>query len=114
GHIHGNEILQIIGQVLQIEELARLDLREAQADFRVGAGKIWVDSLALHSQNLKLTAHGSIRIDDGKITSEARLDVNEKISAKIPDIIGKEMTRAENGEGNYIDFAIKGTLSKPK
>ena len=30
GHIHGNEILQIIGQVLQIEELARLELREAR------------------------------------------------------------------------------------
>ena len=114
GHVRENAILQIIGQVLQIDELARLDLSEAQADFLVASGSVWIDPLVLQSPNLKLTVRGSIRLEDKKIAADARLEMNQKITAKIPAIIGNQLKRAENGDGSYIDFAIRGTVDKPK
>ncbi len=114
GHIRGNEILQLIGQVLQIEELSRLDLTAGQVDFRIGDGKIWVDSLVLDSPNLQLTVHGTIRLDDQKIAAEARLSLHERGARKIPDLIRKQLLRTDGAGGNYLDFALKGSLKKPR
>lgn len=114
GQIRQYEFLQLLGQALQIDELGHLTLREAQADYRVVNGTVWVDRLFLESPNLQLQAHGTVK-PDGKLKLNARLFINRRFSERLPSFI---LTSFQGGTDadplRYIDFPISGTITKPQ
>jgi type II secretion system protein N len=113
GQIQQYEFLQMLGKGLQIEELMQLTLRNAQADYRIENGDILLDQLLLESPNLKLTAQGTVHLD-GALDLRARLTIYPKISHQLPRIIAENFTPVENSDQRYVDFDVKGTISKPK
>ena len=113
GQIQQYEFLQMLGKGLQIEELMQLTLRNAQADYRIENGDILLDQLLLESPNLKLTAQGTVHLD-GALDLSARLTIYPKIIHQLPRIIAENFTPVENSDQRYVDFDVKGTISKPK
>ena len=107
------EIFQMLGQGLQIPDLIELNLKTAQADVRIVSGIVNVDKLILESQNLQLTAQGTIG-SDGKLALNARLTVNGTISSRLPSFILTYFKPADTPDSRYIDFGIGNTLSHPK
>jgi uncharacterized protein involved in outer membrane biogenesis len=113
GQIKEYEFLQMLGQALQIEELVQLKLQQAQLDFRIDDGKIWIDQLILQSQNLSLGAQGFVKLD-GKMELHARLSVNPRISRKLPSFVTGNFKPVENSDMRSLDFDVTGTISKPR
>jgi len=111
GRMQNIEIFQTLGQVLQIPDLVELNLKTAEVDERMVNGVINVDELLLVSQNLQLTARGTIGID-GKLELDARLTINGAISDRLPSFILTNFKTDNNTR--YIDFRIGNTLTHPK
>ena len=109
-----HEFFQLLGQALQIDELAMLNLKQAQLDYRVGDGAVWIDALSLLSTNLQLQAHGTVRLPDGKLQLDARLMVNGRISRQLPAFIDANFQPGSEPDQRFIDFAIGGTAGKPQ
>ncbi len=112
GRMEQYPLLQIIGQALQIDELTRLELRQAQVDLRVGENRVFVDSLVLESANLSLTASGETRFD-GRLDLDAGLAVDPKITRQLPNWVAVNFKPVEGSERKMIHFGINGTLQHP-
>jgi hypothetical protein len=112
GHLRV-DLLQILGQALQIPDLAELNLRTAEADVRIVSGVVKVDKVVFLSQNLQLTGHGTIGAD-GKLALDARLTINGTISSRLPSFILSYFKPGDTGDSRHIDFAIGNTLAHPK
>jgi len=113
GRMENMELFQMLGQGLQIPDLVELNLKTAEADARVVSGVVYVDKLVLESQNLQLTAHGTIGTD-GKLALDARLTINEVISSRLPAFILTYFKPGEIADTRSIDFGIGNTLAHPK
>lgn len=113
GRIRQYELFETLSQALRIEELAKLELSQAEAEFRLGDERVRVESLRLQSPNLKLAATGLIGFN-AKLDLDARLSVNQKISAQLPQFIEDNFAPIEGTNERAIEFDIKGTLDEPK
>lgn len=113
GRIRQYEFFQSLGQALKVEELARMDLQQAQLDYRLDDGVVVVDPLVLQTANLKLTARGEVEWD-GRMALEARLDVNPKISKRLPDFVRDNFAQVEGSDARYVDFDLSGTVANPQ
>jgi type II secretion system protein N len=113
GTLKQYEFLQLLGQILQIEELMQLTFQRADAQFHVSDSKVWIDRLTLESPNLKLTATGKAKFN-GRLDLDARLVINQKIARQLPAPIEANFTAMGDVGERYVDFDITGTLEKPK
>jgi type II secretion system protein N len=113
GKMQNIELLQMLGQGLQIPDLVELSLQTAEVDARVVSGEVYVDKLVLQSQNLQVTAHGTIA-GDGKLAMDARLTVNGTIIERLPKFILSYFKPGDTAESKYIDFGIGNTIQHPK
>jgi type II secretion system protein N len=113
GRMQNIEILQMLGQGLQIPDLVELNLKTAEVDARVTSGVVDIDKLVLQSQNLELTAHGTIE-PGGKLGMDARLTINGVISERLPGFILTYFKPGDTADSRYIDFGIGNTLAHPK
>jgi len=113
GQLNQYEIFQMLGKILQIEELLQLNLEQASASWRIENGVILVDQLILKSANLRLTAHGTVQ-PDGRLDLDANLAINKKISRQLPDFIEENFIPVENSDLRSLDFKIYGTASRPR
>jgi len=113
GRLEQMPLFQLIGKVLQIEDLTNMELRQAQLDLRADQGTVFVDSLVMESPNLSLTANGTSK-PGGKLDLSARLAVNAKISRKLPKWVDANFQPVTGSERRAIDFNIGGTLERPQ
>ena len=104
------ELFQTIGQVLNIQELSDLRLKDAHGDFRVGGEKVTFDQLTLTAANLQLGAKGTVRFDQ-KVSLEAQLGVEDKIVKQLPDLVRESFGTTDSGL-RTIDFNITGSTEK--
>ncbi|MGA3170783.1 MAG: type II secretion system protein GspN [Chthoniobacteraceae bacterium] len=113
GRMQDIELLQMLGQGLQIPDLIELNLKTAVADATVVNGMVNVNQLLLESQNLQLAAKGTI--DSGeKLHMDARLTIDGAISERLPTFILNYFTPGGADDSHYIDFQIGNTLTHPK
>jgi len=113
GQFKGIELLEMLGQGLQIPALSELKLDTAEVDARMAGGETDVDNLVLQAQNLKLTAYGTIA-DNGRLKLEARLTIYGEHVGQVPDFIMKSFKQGSTPDSKYIDFEIGNTLKHPK
>jgi len=113
GKMQDIELLQMLGQGLQIPDLVELNLKTAEVDARVVSGIVYVDKLVLQSQNLQVTAHGTVG-SEGKLALNARLEVNGRIIERLPPFILTYFKPGDTADSRYIDFGIGNTLEHPK
>ncbi len=113
GQVKNYSLLQTIGTALGIEELAEMNLSQAQADFRLGQKRVWLDSLLLESQNLRLLVWGRAKYTGG-LDLKAQLAVNPKIQKQLPDFVIKNFHPLPNSDLMAIDFTITGNFKSPR
>jgi len=112
GQLRQLELLQTIGQILEIRELSDFHLKDAYADFHVSGERVHVDQLVLAAPDLQLSAKGTIKFDQ-RVSLDAQLSVEEAIVKRLPQPVGEGFATADNGR-RTIDFEIRGTTSKLK
>ena len=113
GQFHQIELLQMLGTLLQIEELSQLNFQQATASWRIENGSVQLDQLVLQSTNLRLSAKGVVELN-GRLNLAANLIINQKISHQLPDFIESNFQPVQNSDDRSLDFKIFGTTTRPR
>ncbi len=107
------EFLVKLGELLRVDELQLLTLKDAKLDITIGDKRVQVDDLILQSENLIIRGQGPVRFD-GKMELEARLMVNKKLQQQLKGLIGKNFQPSEDPEYRQVPFNVTGKISSPK
>lgn len=113
GQVRQYSVLEALGQLLQIEELRQLRLDDAHVKYRVSPGVVTVDELVLRSENLRLSANGTISFD-GRLQLASQLAVNEKIRKQLFRAIRENFQPIDEPGFTAVNFEIGGTVERPK
>ncbi len=118
GRFRQLELFQTIGRILNIQEFADFHITEGQTEFKVAGQKLLIERLSLQAASLEMTAKGTVRLEkndknERKLTLDARLSVDEAIVARLPGKVPEAFT-ADSAGRRGIDFAVTGSLDKPK
>jgi hypothetical protein len=107
------DVIRQIGDLLGVDELKMLDLKQADANLTIRDGKVAVDKIAIASNNFIMDATGESSFD-GKLNLGARFHVNEKIRKESRGLIGANFEPSETEGYTHMPFRISGTLARPK
>ena len=105
--------LRQLGELLRINELRVLELRNAQTALTIRNGKILVDRLELESSNLLMDANGEARFD-GSLDLNARFHVTQKLLKDSLGFMGSKFQPSEREGYAHMPFSITGNISRPK
>ena len=107
------EIIRQLGELLRVDELQMLKLKNAEAVFAIRDSSVIVEQLELTSENLMIDAVGSAAFN-GDLDLQARLHVNEKLRKETRGLIGKNFQPSETEGFSHMPFSITGSLARPK
>ena len=114
GHVSNWNLFRQIGEVLRSDKLQQFDINEAQANYHLADGKVFVDEVVLKASDLTLTGQGPIDLNDGAISLKCRLTIGGSITRQIPDFLMENFGRDDVANTRYVDFDVYGTVSRPK
>lgn len=107
------ELIRQLGELLRVDELRLLTLKNAEAEFKIADNQVVVESLLLASENLMIDAVGTAGFT-GNLDLQARLHVNEKLRKETRGLIGKNFQPSEAEGYAHMPFSITGSLARPK
>ena len=113
GQVQQYSLLVALGQLLQIEELRQLHFDQAQMRYHINPGVITIDELLLRSQNIRLSAAGTVSFE-GKLKLESQLAVSEKMRGQLFRAIRENFQRIDEPGYSAVSFQITGTVGRPK
>lgn len=113
GQLQQYSLFVALGQVLQIEELTRLHLEQAEAKYHVTPGLVTIDELILRSPNIRLTATGTVNFN-GKLHLNSQLAINDKVRGQLFKPIRENFQPTAEAGYSAVDFQVSGTLDRPK
>jgi type II secretion system protein N len=113
GQIQQYSLLVAVGQLLQIAELQKLHFDQAQVKYHLNPGVITIDELIFRSQNIRLSATGTVSFE-GKLHLEAQLAVNEKIRSQLFRPIRENFLSIDEPGYSALGFQVSGTVGRPK
>jgi len=113
GQVRQYSLLSALGQLLQIQELQQLRLDEALVKYHIDPGVVTIDQLVFRSENIRLTATGTVSFD-GKLQLESQLAVNEKIRSQLFRAIRDNFKPIEEAGYTALNFQVGGTVGRPK
>jgi len=104
--------LRMVGEVLQIDELARMDFSRAQGQLRLGEAGVRFEELVADSPSLRLSLAGSIGYD-GTVAMDGRMGVEEKIYKGLPPLVREGFSKGDAGGLPALSFKLGGTVDRP-
>lgn len=107
------EFLVKLGELLRIDELQLLSLKDARMDISVGEKRVTVDDITLQSENLIIRGRGPVKFD-GSLNLDAELLVNRKLQQQLKGFISKNFQPSEDPEYKQVPFKVTGKLASPK
>jgi type II secretion system protein N len=113
GQVRQYALLVALGQLLQIQELQQLQLDQANIKFHINPGVVTIDELIFRSQNIRLTATGTVSFD-GKLQLESQLAVNEKMRSQLFKAIRGNFKPIDEAGYTAVNFQVGGTVGRPK
>ncbi len=113
GQVRQYSLLMALGQLLQIQELQQLKLDEAQVKYHINPGVVTIDELVFRSENIRLTATGTVSFD-GKLQLESQLAVNEKMRSQLFRAIRDNFKPIDEPGYTAVSFQVGGTVGRPK
>jgi type II secretion system protein N len=113
GYLDQYPMLQEIGRWTQIDELQRLDLEEADSNFRVVGPRVQVDSIRLISKNCQINLAGTVE-ESQRLDLKGRLTITQFLSQKVPNELEDNFVTADDGRSRYLDFQVSGSIQKPE
>src|SRR5258708_3673225 len=105
--------IELFGITAQIAKLRHLDLKQAEAKYRLAGTTVLVDELLLRSPNWRLTATGSVSLR-GKLALDSVLAINEKIRSQLFRGIRENFVPTSEPGEYALQFNGGGTVDKPK
>ncbi|HZE13962.1 MAG TPA: AsmA-like C-terminal region-containing protein, partial [Chthoniobacterales bacterium] len=113
GQVRQYSLLSALGQLLQIQELQQLRLDQALVKYHIDPGVVTIDQLVFRSENIRLTATGTVSFD-GKLQLESQLAVNEKIRSQLFRAIRDNFKPIDEAGYTALNFQVGGTVGRPK
>ncbi len=114
GMFKGLGVLQMLGQVFQVQELAQLRARKANSKIRIADKKVLLDSLEIDAGDIQLTAPGVIDFRRA-LSLNAQISLPEQmIRGKALQLFGQRFSTVDGAGRRSLDFRVTGTLSKPQ
>lgn len=113
GQVQQYSLLVALGQLLQIEELQRLHFDQAQVKYHISPGVITIDELLFRSQNIRLSATGTVSFE-GQLHLESQLAVNEKMRSQLFRAIRENFRAIDEPGYSAVSFQVSGTVGRPK
>ena len=113
GEVRQYSLLVALGQLLQIQELQQLRLDQAQVKYHINPGVVTIDELVFRSENIRLTAIGTVSFD-GKLQLESQLAVNEKMRSQLFRAIRDNFKPIDEPGYTAVNFQVSGTVGRPK
>src|SRR5437773_3763310 len=112
GQVQQYSLLVALGQLLQIEELRQLHFDQAQVRYHINPGVITIDELLLRSQNIRLSAAGTVSFE-GKLNLESQLAVSDKMRQQLFRAIRENFQRIDEPGYSAVSFQVAGTIGRP-
>jgi hypothetical protein len=106
-------LLQEIGRWTQVDELQRLQLDRAAAQFRVNGSVVAVESINLVSKNCDVALHGVIDAAQ-HLDLTGRLTINQFLSQKIPNELEENFVPNGDGHSRILNFKVVGPINHPQ
>ena len=113
GQVQQYSLLVALGQLLQIEELRQLHFDQAQVKYHINPGVITIDELLFRSQNIRLSATGTVSFD-GKLQLESQLAVSEGMRGQLFRAIRENFKPIDEPGYFAVSFQVSGTVGRPK
>jgi AsmA-like C-terminal region len=112
GQLQQYSLLVALGQILQIDELSRLQLDQAEAKFHLTPGMVNIDELVLRSPNIRLSAIGSLGFDE-KLRLDSQLAISDEIRNRLFRPLRDNFQPANEPGYSAIAFNVGGTIDRP-
>jgi hypothetical protein len=113
GELQQYSLLVALGQILQIEELTKLQLQQAATKYHVDPGIVTVDSLVLRSPNIRVSATGTVGFN-GKLRLQSQLAINDKVRSQLFSPIRENFQPIDEPGYAAVDFQVGGNVDRPK
>ena len=113
GQIQQYSLLVALGQLLQIEELRQLHFDQALVKYHINPGVIAIDELLFRSQNIRLSATGTVSFE-GKLQLESQLAVSEGMRSQLFRAIRENFRPIDEPGYSAVSFQVTGTVGRPK
>jgi hypothetical protein len=113
GQVRQYSLLVALGQLLQIQELQQLQLDQAHVKYHIDPGVVTIDELVFRSQNIRLSATGTVSFD-GKLQLESQLAVNEKMRSQLFRALRENFQPISEPGYTAVSFQVSGTVGRPK
>lgn len=113
GKLQQYSLLVALGQILQIEELTRLELEQAETKYHITPGLVTIDELILRSPNIRLSATGTVSFN-GKLRLDSQLAINDKIRSQLFKPIRDNFQPIAEAGYFAVNFQVGGTVDRPK
>ncbi len=113
GEVRQYSVLVALGQLLQIEELAKLQLEQAQVKYHITPGVVSVDELLLTSPNIRLSATGTISFK-GRLRLASQLAISEKVRGRLFSGMRDSFVPISQPGYTAVNFEVTGTVDRPK
>ncbi len=113
GQVQQYSLLVALGQLLQIEELQKLHLDQAEVKYHINPGVVTIDQLIFRSQNIRLSATGTVSFE-GKLRLESQLAVNEKMRSQLFQAVRQNFQPTDDPAYSAVSFQVSGTVGRPK
>lgn len=113
GQLEPIEFIQQLGQLLRIDELQLLRLKEALLDLALAEGDITVRQLSLLTDNLWFRGEGGVDLQGG-LDLRGRFLINEKMHRNLGSLLGAPFGPSEEPGYRELAFNIGGTVQNPR
>ena len=114
GMFKGLGVLQMLGQIFQVQELAQLKARKAHSKIRIADKKVSLDSLEIDAGEIQLTAPGVVDFKRA-LSLQAQISLPEQmIRGKALQLFDKRFSAVDGAGRRSLAFQVTGTLDKPQ
>lgn len=113
GRFKGISVLQMLGQVFQIQELSNFKIRRGVASLRIADKNLVLDELQLDGNDIVLSAPGNIDFQKN-LSLNAKLTVPENLlNGKVMQLLSGGFSAPDEAGLRSIAFQVGGTLERP-
>lgn len=113
GKLKGVNLLQMLGQIFQIQEISNFQIKQGVANVRIAERKMWLDEFKLDGGDLLLSAPGTLDFERN-LALNAKLSVSERLlNGRVAQLLGRGFSAPDGAGLRSIGFQVAGTLDKP-
>lgn len=113
GRLEPLEFIQQLGQLLRIDELQLLELREAILQVGLQDGEVGVRRLSLLTENLWFRGAGAVNLEGG-LNLQANLLINDRLHRNLGGLLGRPFGPSQEAGYREMSFQVGGTLQNPR